>query len=86
MFSRVVYGARVSLLSPSSPPRSRCPSGSPFGIIAGYFRGWVDTLALAQLIDVILAFPYLLLGLGIGAACSFGNGCLGGLIQPGSRR
>jgi ABC-type dipeptide/oligopeptide/nickel transport system permease subunit len=34
-------------------------------------------------IDVLLAFPILLLALGIGAACSFGNGCLGGLIQPG---
>jgi peptide/nickel transport system permease protein len=33
--------------------------------------------------DVMLAFPVLLLALGLGAACSFGGGCLGGLIQPG---
>ena len=33
--------------------------------------------------DVQLAFPVLLLALGLGAACSLGGGCLGGLIQPG---
>ena len=38
------------------------------GMLAGYYRGWVDTL-LSRLIDVVLSFPILLLGLGIGAAC-----------------
>ena len=44
------------------------------GIIAGYYRGWADT-ALSRLMDVMLAFPVLLLALGLGAACSFGDGC-----------
>ena len=35
------------------------------------------------LIDVLLAFPILLLGIGLASACSLGNGCLGGLIEPG---
>jgi peptide/nickel transport system permease protein len=52
------------------------------GMVAGYYRGWVDTI-LSRLIDVLLAFPILLFALGLAAACSFGNGCLGGLIQPG---
>src|SRR6185503_20661305 len=52
------------------------------GMIAGYFRGWVDT-ALSRLIDVLLAFPILLLGIGLASACSGGDGCLGGLIEPG---
>ena len=52
------------------------------GLVAGYYRGWVDTL-LSRLIDALLAFPILLLALGIGASCSLGNGCLGGLVQPG---
>ena len=82
MFSRVVYGARVSLLVAFVATAISMFLGVTFGIIAGYFRGWVDTL-LSRSFDVILAFPYLLLGLGIGAACSFGNGCLGGLIKPG---
>jgi peptide/nickel transport system permease protein len=41
----------------------------------------VDTL-LSRFIDVVLSIPILLLGLGIGAACSL-RGCAGGLIQPG---
>jgi peptide/nickel transport system permease protein len=44
-------------------------------MVAGYFRGWADT-ALSRTMDVILAFPVLLLALGLGAACSFGDGCI----------
>jgi peptide/nickel transport system permease protein len=56
--------------------------GTTIGLIAGFYRGLVDTM-LSRLIDVVLAFPILLLGLGIAAACSGANGCAGGLIQPG---
>jgi len=35
------------------------------------------------MIDVVLAFPILLLGLGLAAACSGADGCVGGLVQPG---
>ena len=52
------------------------------GMIAGYYRGWTDT-ALSRLVDVLLAFPILLLGIGLASACSLGNGCAGGLIEPG---
>jgi peptide/nickel transport system permease protein len=82
VFSRVVYGARVSLVVAFVATALSMLLGVTFGIIAGYFRGWVDTV-ISRGIDVILAFPYLLLGLGIGAACSFGDGCFGGLIKPG---
>ena len=56
--------------------------GVVLGMVAGYFRGWVDT-AISRLIDITLAFPILLLALGIASACSLGNGCAGGLIKPG---
>jgi peptide/nickel transport system permease protein len=56
--------------------------GVTVGLVAGYFRGWVDT-ALSRLIDILLSFPILLLAIGLASACSLGNGCLGGLIQPG---
>jgi peptide/nickel transport system permease protein len=82
VFSRVVYGARVSLLVAVVATALSMLIGVTAGLLAGYFRGWVDT-AISRSVDIILAFPYLLLGLGIGAACSFGDGCLGGLIQPG---
>jgi peptide/nickel transport system permease protein len=52
------------------------------GTVSAYYRRWVDT-AIARTLDVMLAFPVLLLGLGLATACSGENGCLGGLIQPG---
>ena len=52
------------------------------GMIAGYFRGWIDTF-LSRIMDIQLAFPVLLLAIGLGAACSLGDGCFGGLLQPG---
>ena len=51
-------------------------------MVAGYYRGFIDSV-LSRIMDVQLAFPVLLLALGLGAACSLGGGCLGGLIQPG---
>ena len=56
--------------------------GVTMGMIAGFFRGWVDTI-IARVIDVLLAFPVLLLGLGLASACSGKEGCLGGALQPG---
>jgi ABC-type dipeptide/oligopeptide/nickel transport system permease subunit len=56
--------------------------GVTAGLVAGYYRGWVDT-AISRLVDVLLAFPILLLGIGLASACSLGKGCLGGLVQPG---
>jgi peptide/nickel transport system permease protein len=51
-------------------------------MIAGYFRGWTDTL-ISRSVDILLAFPVLLLGLGLASACSGKDGCLGGHLQPG---
>jgi peptide/nickel transport system permease protein len=82
VFSRVLYGARVSLEVALLATAIAVAIGVVVGMVAGFYRGWVDTL-ISRVIDVLLAFPILLLALGIGAACSFGNGCLGGLIQPG---
>jgi ABC-type dipeptide/oligopeptide/nickel transport system permease subunit len=55
--------------------------GTVMGLLAGFYRGWVDTV-ISRTVDVFLAFPVLVLGLGIGAACGV-RGCAGGLIQPG---
>jgi peptide/nickel transport system permease protein len=82
VFSRVVYGARVSLEIALIATALSVFIGLVVGLAAGFYRGWVDTL-LSRFIDVLLAFPILLLALGIGASCSLGKGCLGGLIQPG---
>jgi ABC-type dipeptide/oligopeptide/nickel transport system permease subunit len=75
VFSRVLYGARVSLEVAVIATAVIVVIGVTMGMIAGYYRGWIDT-GLARIMDVVLAFPVLLLALGLGAACSFGNGCL----------
>jgi len=82
VFSRVVYGARVSLEVALISTGIAVFIGTLVGLLAGYYRGWVDTV-LSRLTDVVLAFPILLLGLGLAAACSGVDGCAGGLIEPG---
>jgi ABC-type dipeptide/oligopeptide/nickel transport system permease subunit len=75
VFSRVLIGAQVSLKVAFLSTAIIVVVGVTLGMVAGYYRGWTDTL-LSRTMDVILAFPVLLLALGLGAACSFGNGCI----------
>jgi ABC-type dipeptide/oligopeptide/nickel transport system permease subunit len=82
IFSRVLAGAQVSLMVAFIGTGLSVLIGVTAGMIAGYFRGWVDTL-IARTIDILLAFPVLLLGLGVASACSTREGCLGGLLEPG---
>jgi peptide/nickel transport system permease protein len=82
VFSRVVYGTRVSLEVAVLSTGSAVIAGVIVGMLAGYYGGLIDTL-LSRALDVLLAFPILLLGIGLASACSLGDGCLGGLIQPG---
>ena len=79
--SRVIYGTRVSLIVGIVGTAVATVLGTIVGLLAGYYRGWTDTL-LSRLVDVVLAIPVLLLGLGLGAACEV-RGCLGGHIQSG---
>jgi peptide/nickel transport system permease protein len=82
VMSRVIYGTRVSLEVGILGTAIATVIGVTFGIVAGYYRGWVDTL-LSRTVDVVLSIPVLLLGLGIGAACAV-RGCIGGAISPGT--
>jgi ABC-type dipeptide/oligopeptide/nickel transport system permease subunit len=74
VFSRTVYGARVSLEVAFIATGLIVGIGVTLGMIAGYYRGAVDTV-LSRSMDVVLAFPVLLLAMGLGAACSL-KGCL----------
>ncbi len=82
VFSRVVYGLRVSIEIALIATGISVLIGLVVGLVAGYYGGWIDTL-LSRLVDVVLAFPILLLALGIASACSLGHGCVGGLVKPG---
>jgi ABC-type dipeptide/oligopeptide/nickel transport system permease subunit len=81
VLARVVYGARVSLAVGILGTAIAAVIGTIVGLLAGFYRGWVDTL-LSRMVDVVLSFPVLVFGLGLGAACGV-RGCLGGVIQPG---
>jgi oligopeptide transport system permease protein len=60
VFSRVVYGARVSLVVGVAAQLIVLAIGVPIGAMAGYFGGTIDT-ALMRLVDVVYAIPQLLL-------------------------
>ncbi|MFE2446383.1 ABC transporter permease [Streptomyces melanosporofaciens] len=64
MLSRVIYGARVSLLVGAGAALLAGVIGTVVGLASGYFGGWADRV-LMRLADVQLAFPSLLLALAI---------------------
>lgn len=73
ILSRLIYGARLSLLGPLVVVLLSTAIGVPMGLAAGYLGGWVDGI-LARSWDVLLAFPSLLLAIVVVAA--FGAGFL----------
>ncbi|MCL5776273.1 ABC transporter permease [Limibaculum sp. FT325] len=62
ILSRLLYGARVSLIIGVAAIGSAMVIGSAIGVVAGYYGGKVD-LVIMQAMDVLLAFPALILGL-----------------------
>jgi dipeptide transport system permease protein len=62
ILSRLIYGAQYSLFIGTFVVVLAVSTGIVIGLIAGYFRGWVDTVIM-RVMDVILAFPSLLLAL-----------------------
>jgi peptide/nickel transport system permease protein len=83
LFVRVAYGARTSLFIAFFATGMATFLGVVFGMLAGFYRGKVDTV-ISRAIDVVLSLPVLLLALGLVSACGLQkSGCLGGIIQPG---
>jgi peptide/nickel transport system permease protein len=64
MFSRIVYGAQISLLVAFLATLLSVVIGVVMGMIAGFFGGWVDTL-IARVMDVFLAFPILVFAIAL---------------------
>ena len=64
IFSRVVYGSRISLLIAFLATMLSALLGTFFGVVAGYFGGWVDTV-ISRTMDVFLAFPILLFAIAL---------------------
>ncbi|MEV6492677.1 ABC transporter permease [Actinoplanes sp. NPDC051633] len=64
IFSRVVYGARISLLIAFLSTMLSVLLGSTMGVIAGFFGGWVDAV-ISRLMDIFLAFPLLVFAIAL---------------------
>ena len=64
VLSRLIHGARTSLFIAVSAVMIATAFGVTVGLLAGYFRGWVDVVIM-RIADIQLAFPFILLALAI---------------------
>lgn len=79
-FSRVIYGSRFSLVIGFTTVGFSIVIGTVLGAVAGYFGGWVDNVIM-RVMDVVLAFPALLLAIAIVAV--LGPGLVNTLLAIG---
>jgi len=80
LFSRLIFGSRVSLLIGLSTVGFAIIIGTLLGAIAGYASGWADNVIM-RLMDVLLAFPALLLAIAI--VTVLGEGLTNALLAIG---
>jgi len=64
IFSRLIFGARLSLLIGFLARAFAVSIGIAVGIVGGYYGGWIDWLSM-RIVDIFLAFPSLLLAIAI---------------------
>lgn len=77
VFSRIVFGARLSLTAGVGSVTFAVIIGTIIGLVAGFFGGWLDNV-LMRLMDVLLAFPALLLAIFI--VTVFGPGLMNAIL------
>ncbi len=70
-FARILYGGRISLAVAAAATLFALGVGGTMGVLAGYYRGWLDAL-LMRITDVLLSFPAILLAIALLAF--FGGG------------
>jgi peptide/nickel transport system permease protein len=62
VLTRMIYGARTSLLVAFASVAGAFLVGVPLGMVAGYFRGWIDSTSM-RFVDAVLSFPPLVLAI-----------------------
>src|SRR5229473_2660450 len=67
VYSRIIYGARISLAVGLGSTFLGCTLGIALGLVSGYLGGWVD-LIIQRIVDVLQALPLLVLALVMAAA------------------
>jgi len=83
ILARVIWGARTSMQAGVFATLLAIAVALPIGLTAGYYRGWWDSVAM-RLTDTLLAFPFLIIAVGLAAILgpSLGNATLAiGLVQ-----
>src|SRR5690606_9183233 len=66
MLSRLMVGARASLVAGVFSTLIAICVAVPLGLVAGYYRAWLDPV-ISRITDVVLAFPFLILAVGLAA-------------------
>lgn len=66
LLSRLLWGARSSLLAGVVSVAIALLVGVPLGLVAGYFGGWLDAL-ISRLVEALLSCPFLILAIALGA-------------------
>ena len=66
ILSRIIWGARASIQAGVLATCLAMAIGVPIGLVAGYYRGWIDPV-ISRVTDVVLAFPFLILAVGLAA-------------------
>lgn len=66
VLSRVIWGARASMQAGVFSTLLAVAIAVPVGLVAGYYRGWLDS-AIGRVTDTLLAFPYLIVAVGLAA-------------------
>jgi peptide/nickel transport system permease protein len=79
---RLLYGGRNSLLIGIGAALMTTLLSIVVGLVAGYFRGWIDGV-ITRVLDIIWAFPVILLGVALGVALALGGLKLGPLTVSG---
>lgn len=78
---RLMYGGRASLFISLIAALITTAAGAALGLLAGYFRGWTDTL-ISRAMEVIWSFPVLLLAISLGLVLAVGGLQIGPLHVP----
>jgi peptide/nickel transport system permease protein/oligopeptide transport system permease protein len=66
IYSRMLYGARASLLAGLASVLIALAAGVPFGLASGYFGGWIDSV-ISRVTEALLAIPFLILAIALAA-------------------
>jgi peptide/nickel transport system permease protein len=74
MLSRVIFGARLSLLAAIYAVGIAFAIGVPVGLLSGYYGGRWDELLVMRIVDAVQAFPFLILALALAATLGAGFG------------